>query len=157
VKSDKKVNLFFASSSAHTLFLHTHQFIMNPIALTPDMYIPSVNDDGEYVDRAPVIHHGMYCPCSTRRDKVYDTVSKFSSHVKTKSHQKWLAGLNQNRANYYSDMLKHKALVEAQKKIIGQLEQQLQNRTTTIDYLAGQLTAAKQSTEHVANLLELDD
>jgi predicted RNase H-like nuclease (RuvC/YqgF family) len=48
--------------------------------------------------------------------------------------------LNQNKANYYVDMLKNKEIVESQQKIITQLEQQLQRKTLTIDYLTEQLT-----------------
>ena len=128
-----------------------------PIALTPDMYTPSVNDYGDYVDRMPIIRHGIYCPCGSRRDKVYDSASKFYSHTKTKAHQKWLVELNQNRANYYSNMLKHEVLIENQKKIIGHLENQLQKKSLTIDYLTEQLIALKPSSTYMADLLGLDE
>ena len=64
------------------------------IIITPDTYCPNVNEAGSYVDKIPIIKHGIYCVCGARRDKVYETASKFSSHIKSKTHQKWLVQLN---------------------------------------------------------------
>jgi len=110
------------------------------ITITPDTYTPSVNNEGNYIDNIPIIKNGLYCPCGSRKDKTYENVTKFSSHIKSKSHQKWLMVLNQNKANYYVEMLTNKELVENQKKIISQLEKQLYKKTLTIDYLTEQLT-----------------
>ena len=109
------------------------------IVLTPDTYTPSVDDKGNYVDNIPIIRNGLFCPCGSRKDKTYDNTSKFSSHIKSKSHQKWMLNLNQNKANYYVDMLKNKEIIENQQKIIKQLENQLQKKIMTIDYLTEQL------------------
>jgi hypothetical protein len=95
------------------------------ITITPDTYTPSVNSEGNYIDNIPVIKNGLYCPCGSRKDKTYENVTKFASHIKSKSHQKWLMVLNQNKANYYVEMLTNKELVESQQKIISQLENQL--------------------------------
>jgi hypothetical protein len=89
------------------------------IAITPDTYTPSVQG-GDYVDNIPVIRHGVYCPCGSRKDKPYDTTAKFAAHIKTKTHQKWLMMLNQNKANYYVEMITQKELIENQRKIIAQ-------------------------------------
>jgi predicted RNase H-like nuclease (RuvC/YqgF family) len=110
------------------------------ITLTPDTYMPSVDNNGNYVDSVPLIKHGLFCPCGSRKDKTYENASKFSAHIKSKFHQKWLANLNQNKANYYVEMLKNKEIVESQQKIISQLENQIQKKTLTIDYLTEQLT-----------------
>lgn len=61
--------------------------------------------------------------------------------------------LNQNKANYYVEMVKHRELVENQQKIISQLENQLSKKNLTIDYLTAQLT--KTSMSPVGNLLDL--
>ena len=87
------------------------------ITITPDTYTPSVNNEGNYIDNIPIIKNGLYCPCGSRKDKTYENVTKFSSHIKSKSHQKWLMVLNQNKANYYVEMLTNKELVENQKKL----------------------------------------
>ena len=70
----------------------------------PDIYSPSIDETGNYTDRMPsfcIIKKGLLCPCGTRKDKFYETYASFSSHIKTKNHQKWLTNLNLNRINYY--------------------------------------------------------
>jgi len=126
------------------------------ITITPDTYTPSVNTEGNYIDNIPIIKHGLYCPCGSRKDKTYDTVVKFSIHVKSKTHQKWLMFLNQNKANYYVEMLTNKELVETQKKIISQLENQLCKKTLTIDYLTEQLTSKTITTARNIDLLDFN-
>jgi len=128
------------------------------ITITPDTYTPSVNSEGNYIDNIPIIKNGLYCPCGSRKDKNYENATKFACHIKSKSHQKWLVGLNQNKANYYVEMLANKELVENQKKNISQLENQLHKKTLTIDYLTEQLTNKKvQSTyTYGIDLLDFD-
>jgi hypothetical protein len=126
------------------------------LTLTPDTYMPSVDDKGNYTDNIPIIKHGLFCPCGSRKDKTYENTSKFAVHIKTKAHQKWLLILNQNKANYYVEMLKNKEVVENQQKIITQLEQQLQRKSLTIDYLTGQLTRQTNQQVTSINLLDID-
>lgn len=64
-------------------------------------------------------------------------------------------GVNQNKANYYVEMLKNKEVIENQQKIIQLLEQQLQKKNLTIDYLTGQL-AHKINQQSVADLLDIN-
>ena len=110
------------------------------MTITPDTYTPSVDDNGNYIDNIPIIKNGLFCLCGSRKDKMYETPSKFATHIKTKSHQKWLLILNQNKANYFVEMLKSKELIENQHKIISQLEKQLHRKILTIDYLSDQLS-----------------
>ena len=102
------------------------------ISLTPDMYTPSVDDAGNYIDSTPSIKQGIYCPCTCHRYTIYDTYSSFVSHTKTKIHQKWLQQLNDNKANYYVELMKSKETVENQQKIILRLEQEVQKKEYTI-------------------------
>jgi ABC-type phosphate transport system auxiliary subunit len=124
------------------------------ITITPDTYTPSVNNDGNYIDNIPVIKNGLFCPCGSRKDKTYENATKFATHIKTKSHQKWLIILNQNKANYYVEMLTNKELVDNQQKIIAQLENQLRKKILTIDYLTEQLTTKRN--QQVCNVDLLD-
>jgi len=109
------------------------------LSVTPDTYTPSVDAAGNYIDNIPIIQNGLFCLCGSRKDKAYENTAKFAIHIKTKAHQKWLMILNQNKANYYVEMLQKNELVENQRKIITQLENQLQKKTLTIDYLTEQL------------------
>ena len=86
------------------------------ITITPDTYTPSVDNNGNYIDNIPIIKNSLFCPCGSRKDKTYENTTKFATHIKSKSHEKWLIILNQNKANYYVEMIKNKELVEAQQK-----------------------------------------
>lgn len=41
------------------------------LTLTPDTYVPILNN-GNYVDKVPNIQNGIYCPCGSRHNKVYN-------------------------------------------------------------------------------------
>ena len=110
------------------------------ISLTPDTYTPSVNDKGQYIDSVPIIKKGMYCLCGSRKDKIYTNTAKFCAHIKTQKHKKWLELLNYNKANFYVELLKSKETINNQHKIIKEMENKLQKKTMTIDYLTEQLT-----------------
>ena len=45
---------------------------MSDITLTPDTYIPSVDNRGNYIDNIPIIKNGIICLCGARKDKVYE-------------------------------------------------------------------------------------
>ena len=126
------------------------------ITTTPDTYTPSVDDNGNYIDNIPIVKVGIFCPCGSRKDKAYESTSKFATHTKSKSHQKWLVALNQNKANYYVEMMKNKELVENQQKIITQLETQLQKKNLTIDYLTEQLSIKTNQHLCTTDLLDLN-
>jgi len=52
------------------------------LALEPDMYAPSINESGNYVDKVPSFHvvkKGLYCLCGSRKDKLYDNYNSFYS------------------------------------------------------------------------------
>lgn len=76
---------------------------------------------------------------SIRRDKIYDTVSSFSAHTKTKAHQKWLAILTANKSNYYADALRLEECVKQQRIIIAKLEREIHVKSKTIDILTERL------------------
>jgi len=132
-------------------FKDTILFITMDLTVTPDTYTPSVNSNGDYIDNIPQMKHGIYCLCGSRKDKTYENHASFAIHIKSKTHQKWLMMLNQNKANHYVEMVKYRELVENQRKIITQLENQLSKKNLTIDYLTAQLTR----TSPTCDLLDL--
>ena len=125
------------------------------INLTPDTYTPSVNNKGQYIDAIPIIKHGMYCLCGSRKDKIYTNTTKFCAHIKTKKHQKWLELLNYNKANFYVELLKSRETVNNQQKIIKQIENDLQKKILTIDYLTEQLTKTVSPPTENIDLLDI--
>lgn len=84
------------------------------IALTPDTYTLSIYMVGNYIDNVPILTRIDMFMWNAEKDKHYEMTAKFAMHVKSKTHQKWLMTLNQNKANHYVQMLKHKELIEKQ-------------------------------------------
>jgi len=136
---------------------------MDIISLTPDIYTPSVDDHGNYIDNIPVIDHGIKCPCGSRKDGMFETRTKFSLHCKTAVHKKWLDMMNQNKANHYAEMLKLKETVEHQRQIISrqelkislhkkELETKIHEKEIIIEYLKSELT--KKPQVYSVNLLD---
>jgi hypothetical protein len=128
------------------------------ISTVCDLYSPSVNEMGDYVDKIPSFANikGLRCACGSRKDKIYETNTMFSNHTKTKAHQKWLANLNLNKTNYYVEVEELKDTVQQQRLIIAKLERESQNKTMTIEYLTQQLIAKNANQQTVNNLLGFD-
>lgn len=118
----------------------------------PDIYMPSVDELGNYVDKIPALKKGLTCPCGSRKDKVYETNAIFSAHIKSKTHQSWLQTLNLNKANHYIEKEKLKETVQNQRLIIARSETEIHNLRQTIHYLTIQLQKPVSTT----NLLEFD-
>lgn len=120
----------------------------------PDIYNPSIDDKGAYIDKVPpfnFIKKGLVCPCGSRKDKVYEAHSVFVAHTKTKAHQKWIESLNLNRSNFYVELEKSKEVISSQRLIIAKLEKDVNNKNMTIDYLTQQLHKTLISTNANSN------
>ena len=128
------------------------------LVVEPDIYSPSINDNGLYFDKVPPFNYikkGLMCPCGSRKDKLYESHSVFVSHTKTKTHQKWLEMLNLNKANFYVELEKSKEVISNQRLIIAKLENDVNNKIMTIDYLTQQLHKTQVSASAI-NLLDFD-
>jgi hypothetical protein len=132
------------------------------LATEPDIYIPSIDDNGNYVDKTPSFNNlknGIRCPCGSRKDKTYDNITYFNAHIKTKTHKKWLEDINLNKKNYHAENIKLKEIIGNQKLIIAQLEKEVSLKLKTIDYLTQQLITKdniNNISETVTNLLDFD-
>jgi hypothetical protein len=129
------------------------------LAVESDIYEPSIGDDGNYSDYLPPsskFTNGLRCPCGARKDHVFDSRPSFNCHIKTKTHQKWLADLNTNKKNYYTECEKLKELVNSQKIIIAKMEHELNIKMKTIDYLSQQLMAKDTGKNDIIDLLSFD-
>lgn len=119
------------------------------IVTEPDAYSPSIDEKGNYVDKIPPfsrIKKGLTCPCGARKDKVYETHSVFSTHIKSKSHQKWIENLNLNKANYYIENDQLRETIQNQRLIIARMEKDMIIKCKTIDYLTHQLISLTTTT-----------
>ena len=121
------------------------------LVVEPDIYTPSIDATGNYIDKIPIFskNEGIHCPCS-RKDKIYN----FSQHIKTKCHQSWLKTINLNRMNYLTENIELRHTVSNQKLIIARMEKELNVKMMTIDCLSQQLV--KDPPKIVNNLLEFD-
>jgi|TARA_B110000259_G_scaffold179839_1_gene219814 hypothetical protein len=112
------------------------------LSTKPDTYSPGINDDGIYIDVMPSFNFndtGYYCPCCSRKDKVYETKGKLKMHSKTKNHQLWLKNINLNKLNYYKKYEETKEIIKSQKIMIGALQKKIDTKSLTIDYLTIEL------------------
>lgn len=128
------------------------------LSLESDIYEPNTNDDGNYVDFLPPsskFKNGLRCPCGSRKDHIFDSRQSFSSHIKSKTHLKWLSDLNQNKMNFFTECEKLKEIVSSQKLIIARLEKEVNNHKNTIINLAQQL-ANKENENTIVDLLSFD-
>jgi hypothetical protein len=132
------------------------------LVVEPDIYTPSIDENGNYIDKIPsfsLIKKGLLCPCGSRKDKIYDSRSIFSSHIKTQNHKKWLESLNLNKANYYIENEKLNETIQNQRIIIAKLEKDINTKIMTIDYLTQQLNKSidkKINNVNTINLLDFD-
>ena len=94
-----------------------------------DWYTPSIDAVGTYIDIIP--KKDVKCPCGTRQ-KTY-TRQQFSIHVKSQGHQKWLASINNNKANYYVENEKLKDTVRTQQLILIRLENDLRVKSFQLE------------------------
>ena len=79
------------------------------LTLESDIYEPNIDSEGDYSDYLPTsskFKNGLRCPCGTRKEHIFDSRQSFSSHIKTKTHQKWLSDLNTNKMNFFTENIK---------------------------------------------------
>lgn len=117
----------------------------------PDVYTPNIDDNGNYIDKipsfnTPTLANGLRCPCGTRKDKVYLSAQLFAAHCKSKTHERWLQGLNTNKSNFFTENQKLNEIVYAQKVMIGKLELELSSKNMTINYLTQEVTKMMRTT-----------
>ena len=130
------------------------------LVLEPEMYSPTINEMGNYVDNVPptaLMKNGLRCPCGSRSSKTFASCSLFSQHCKTKHHQNWLQSLNTNKTNFYAENIQLKDTVHNQQLVISKLEKELHHKNWMIQYLSSQLQTALQSFETVSDHHSITD
>ena len=67
------------------------------LIIDSDIYEPCIDENGNYSDYVPSSNkfkNGLRCPCGTRKEHIFDSRQSFSSHIKTKTHIKWIIDLH---------------------------------------------------------------
>lgn len=128
------------------------------IVITPELYYPVVDSEGNYVDTCPkYIKYGIRCPCGSRADKIYETRSKFKAHLNCLTHKIWIVNLNNSRANINKQNIELDELVKNQREIIKKQENEIFRLKTINAYIENKLfTLEQQPEKNNVNMLELD-
>jgi hypothetical protein len=103
-----------------------------------DIYEPNIDSDGDYSDYLPTaskFKNGLRCPCGSRKEHVFDNRQSFSGHIKTKTHLKWIADLNANKMNYFTENIKLNETIANQKIIIAKLQRENDENLKLIAHL----------------------
>ena len=126
----------------------------------PDTYSPSVDENGNYVDKISsfsLYKNGLRCLCGARKDKVYESQPVFTQHVKTKIHQKWLNDLNLNKINYFVENEDLKKTIRNQQIIIANKDKESQELLITIRHLTKQITEHEKTNKKQQTINDLLD
>ena len=98
------------------------------LILTPDIYEPSINEHGDFIDKIPswscLKGKGIMCACGSRKNKVYETSSLFTSHIRSQTHKKWIEGLNANKVNLYMENVQMKKIIQELRHILSHYEKE---------------------------------
>jgi hypothetical protein len=90
------------------------------VALTPDVYQLSTDNDGNFYDSINYITNPVTCPCGTRINKAF-TRKTMMGHIKCKTHKAWVGEQNSNKGNILADNYEKTELIKTQQEIINKL------------------------------------
>jgi len=112
------------------------------LALEPDMYSPSIDGIGKYVDEGSNTFP-LRCPCGSRKDQIYKTRPSFTAHCKTKFHSRWIERLNNNRTNHLTESIKSTETVKQQHILIAERDKEIRRQALVIEHLTDELLRLK--------------
>ena len=124
------------------------------LAIEPEFYEPTIDENKNYSDYLPPsskFTNGLRCPCGSRKEHVFDHRQSFSTHIKTKTHLKWLIDLNNNKMNYFTENLKMNETILNQKIIIAKLQRENDENTKLIVSLTKRLELKNTSSVDLLN------
>jgi hypothetical protein len=98
------------------------------LILTPDIYEPSMDNDGNIIDKIPswscLKGKGIMCACGSRKNKVYETSALFTTHIKSQTHKNWIVKLNADKVNYYMENNRLKQIIQELRQILNHYEKE---------------------------------
>ena len=128
------------------------------LIIESDIYEPNIDENGNYADYIPPSSkfiNGLRCPCGSRKEHVFDSRQSFVTHIKTKTHQKWLLDLNTNKMNYFTENIKLTETISNQKIIIAKLQRENDENIKLIAHLTKKIEF-KQNENTIIDLLTFD-
>jgi len=98
------------------------------LILTPDVYEPSMDSNGNIIDKIPSWAYlkgkGIMCACGSRKNKVYETSALFTTHIKSQTHKNWIVKLNADKVNYYMENNRLKQIIQELRQILNHYEKE---------------------------------
>ena len=128
------------------------------LSLDSDIYEPSIGDDNNYIDKIPQSSkfiHGMRCPCGTRKEQhIFENRYTFATHIKSKTHIKWLQELNLKKMNFFTENVTLNETISNQKLVIAKLQRDHIDDVTRLNETISnhKLTIAKLQKENDENI-----
>lgn len=123
-----------------------------------DIYEPCIDENSNYSDYLPSSNkfkNGLRCPCGSRKEHIFDTRQSFASHIKTKTHLKWISDLNSNKMNYFTENIKLNETILNQKLIIARMQRENDENIKLIAHLTKKIEV-KENPNIVVDLLTFD-
>jgi len=123
-----------------------------------DIYEPCIDENSNYSDYLPSSNkfkNGLRCPCGSRKEHIFDTRQSFASHIKTKTHLKWISDLNSNKMNYFTENIKLNETIMNQKLIIARMQRENDENIKLIAHLTKKIEL-KENPNIVVDLLTFD-
>jgi hypothetical protein len=123
-----------------------------------DIYEPCIDENSNYSDYLPSSNkfkNGLRCPCGSRKEHIFDTRQSFASHIKTKTHLKWISDLNSNKMNYFTENIKLNETIMNQKLIIARMQRENDENIKLIAHLTKKIEV-KENPNIVVDLLTFD-
>jgi hypothetical protein len=128
------------------------------LALDSDIYEPIMDDKSNYIDYLPPsskFKNGLRCACGSRKEHVFDSRQSFASHIKTKTHQKWVTDLNNNKMNYFCENIKLNETITTQKIVIAKLQRENDEYVKLVAHLTKKISS-KENPDIVLDLITFD-
>jgi len=125
---------------------------MTETALTPDIYIPTVGENGKYCDSKSINipDVGLKCGCSST--KVFLSRTSIKAHFKRPIHIRWLRELDREDKNHFKEL-------QQSKQVVKQCRKQLAESQITISELQvviSNLAIENQQLKNTNQFFELD-
>ena len=115
---------------------------MNSPAIMPEVYYPTIDTMGNYVDKPS--NKQMHCGCGSRT--LFDGTTKLRQHFKTNIHREWVILLNLEKNNHLSESIKYKSLCTTQQKIIQQQQQKITTYEVSMEQMQTKMRLYREET-----------
>jgi pyruvate carboxylase len=116
---------------------------------TSDVYHPTTDSEGNYVDSHVNLNQFSKCGCGTSNSF---TPQSFKIHFKSDRHKHWLEYLNHERVNHYSELVKYKKLNKQQQMVIQQQQDIITTNEIKLEQYSKKVFEYKKTIESIKEL-----